>query len=258
MQNTLILGATGSIGFSIARLFLDKGDHVVLHGSSLKSFKKINLSEYDNSQFTFLPLHSQEIESFNGTYNKLLSKIDVLINACGGGGEHQDWEETSIEKWKDVYLANVVMPVFFIKKVLPYMKKRGFGRIVNISSVSATKTLEIGPEYSSAKAGLIKLSESLAKDCKDSGVNVNCVSPGLVNTEYLQNKILKKPLHSTVCDVNLDDAINNFFPNLTGKIPVPNEIAELVLFLTSSKANAITGQNLIIDSGYSLSNYATI
>lgn len=258
MKNILILGATGSIGISIAKLFLNNGDYVALHGSSIKSFEKINLAQYSKSQFTFIPMLAKDVNCPNNSYDPLLSKIDILINACGGGGEHQNWEETSIEKWQDVYLVNVLLPVFFIKKVLPSMKKRGFGRIINIASVSANKTLEIGPEYSSAKAGLVKLSESLARDCKNSGVNVNCISPGLVNTEFLQNKIARLFLKSGGNTLDTDEIINTIFPNLTGKIPTPNDIAELVLFLASPKANAINGQNLIIDSGYSLSNYANM
>lgn len=258
MKNILILGATGSIGISIAKLFLKNGDYVALHGSSKKSFEKINLSQYSKSQFTFIPMLAKDVNYPEDTHDSLLSKIDILINACGGGGEHQNWEETSIEKWQDVYLANVLLPVFFIKKVLPSMKKRGFGRIINIASVSANKTLEIGPEYSSAKAGLVKLSESLARDCKNSGVNVNCISPGLVNTEFLQNKISRLSLKSGGNTLDTDQIINNIFPNLTGKIPTPNDIAELVLFLASPKANTINGQNIIIDSGYSLSNYANM
>jgi 3-oxoacyl-[acyl-carrier protein] reductase len=258
MKNILVLGATGSIGISIAKLFLNQGDYVVLHGSSTKSFEKINLNHYSKSQFTFVPMLAKDVNYPTDKYDSLLSKIDILINACGGGGDHQNWDETSIQKWQDVYMANVLLPVFFIKKVLPSMKKRGFGRIINIASVSANKTLEIGPEYSSAKAGLVKLSESLAKDCKASGVNVNCISPGLVNTEFLQHKISKIFLKSGCNTLNTDEIINTIFPNLTGEIPTPNDIAELVLFLVSPKANAISGQNLIIDSGYSLSNYANI
>jgi 3-oxoacyl-[acyl-carrier protein] reductase len=258
MKNILILGATGSIGISIAKQFLNKGDYVALHGSSKESFKKLNLTQYSESKFTLVPMLAKDVNYPNDTYDSLLSKIDILINACGGGGEHQNWDETSIEKWQDVYMANVLLPVFFIKKVLPSMKKRGFGRIINIASVSANKTLEIGPEYSSAKAGLVKLSESLARDCKSSGVNVNCISPGLVNTEFLQRRISKMHLESGAKNLDVDEIINTIFPNLTGIIPTPNDIAELVLFLASPKANAITGQNLIIDSGYSISNYANM
>jgi NAD(P)-dependent dehydrogenase (short-subunit alcohol dehydrogenase family) len=136
------------------------------------------------------------------------------------------------------------------------MKNKKYEKIINIASLSAVRSLEIGPEYSSSKAGLVILIESLAKKLANTGVTANCVSPGVVLTDLVETIFSEKySLHNAPNDYKLHELIlKKFFQNLIGKIPLPNDIANTVLFLSSHDSDKITGQNIVIDSGYLLSN----
>ena len=119
------------------------------------------------------------------------------------------------------------------------------------------KPLEIGPEYSSAKVGVVCLTESLARECKSSGVTVNAISPGLVLTEVVKEFICDRyGLDKNSSDNEISQvASSEFFPNLVGSVPFPGEIAEAVYFLCLKNVSKILGQNIVIDSGYTLSDY---
>lgn len=257
MKKVLVSGGTGQIGKSIVKLFLAKGYFVYIHGSNEESLKKITeeLINYRKNFETFV-LDSSNV-SDNSKIKKEVEEIDILVNAIGGGGSHESWENTSLDKWNYVYKLNVITPVFLIKQVLNSMKKKKFGRIINIASVSSIKTLNIGPEYSAAKSALVNLSQSLAQECKNSKITVNCISPGLVYTEMVKEIMCKMyNVNKNEKDEKINKIISeNFFPNLLEGLPTPDEIAKMVDFLCSDNAKHITGQNFVIDSGYVLSNF---
>lgn len=257
MKKVLVSGGTGQIGKGIVRNFLSKGYFVYIHGSNEKSLGNIieEFQDYKNN-FKILILDCKEIvDDFK--INKEIEDVDILVNAIGGGGSHESWDNTSLDKWNYVYKLNVITPVFLIKQVLNNMKKKKFGRIINIASVSSVKTLNIGPEYSAAKSALVSLSQSLAQECKNSKITVNCISPGLVYTETVKEIMCKMySIDKDESDEKINKVISeNFFPNLLEGLPKIDEIAKMVDFLCSEGANHITGQNFIIDSGYLLSNY---
>lgn len=258
MKKVLVTGGTGHIGKGIVRRFLNNGFFVYIHGSKLSS-----LDEF-----------ARELETYNGNFEtiaydaRLISdevvvdkinyeSVDILINAIGGGGAHESWESTTISKWLDVYCLNVIAPVYFIKKIMSSLRLKSFGRIINIASISATKTLNIGPEYSAAKAAVVNFSKSLAQEFKNTPVTVNCISPGLVYTDLVKRAMCQA---YDICidadDVVINKAISeNFYPNLVMGLPSVDEISRLVEYLCCEDAKHITGQNIIIDSGYSLCNF---
>ncbi len=258
MKKVLVTGGTGHIGKAIVKRFLDNGYFVYIHGSNDTSLEKFACeltsckSNYETVAYDVSCMTDESmIEKVD------FESIDILINAIGGGGSHESWSETSLSKWRSVYNLNVVAPVFFIKKVIQTMKNKAFGRVVNIASVSASKTLNIGPEYSSAKSAVVNFSQSLAQEFKNKPVTVNCISPGLVYTDMVRHVMCE------TYDINLEaghDVINKviserFYPNLVMGLPSVDEISGLVWYLCGEQAKHITGQNFIIDSGYSLCDY---
>lgn len=257
MKKVLVSGGTGQIGKSIVKLFLENNYYVYIHGSNKNSLENISneLKDYKNNFETFL-LDSHDV-SDNLKIKKEIKDVDILVNAIGGGGSHESWNNTTLEKWTNVYNLNVLTPVYLIKQVLEIMKKKNFGRIINIASISSVKTLKIGSEYSAAKAAMVNLSQSLAQECRNSRITVNCISPGLVYTEKVKEIMCQMyNINENENDNKINKVISdNFFPNLLEGLPTTNEIAKMVYFLCSNDANHITGQNFIIDSGYLLSNF---
>lgn len=258
MKTALVTGGSGYIGKSIVKNLLDNNYFVYIHGSQYDKLSdfSIELSEY-SGKFKTIAFDVSNISDGTIVDGIEYESVDVLVNAIGGGGAHESWSATSLEKWKNVYNLNVVAPIFFIKKIISSLRHKNYGRIINISSVSAIKTLSIGPEYSAAKSAVISFSKSLAQEFKNTSVTVNCVSPGLVYTDFV------KRCMSVAYGLDIlesDDFINKvisekFYPNLSMGLPRVDEIAKLVIFLCREEAKHITGQNLIIDSGYSLSDF---
>ena len=129
--------------------------------------------------------------------------------------------------------VNLKGPLFCTRAVIGHMVERKCGKIVNIGSITGIQGLEYVVDYSAAKGGVIAFTKALAKEVGPSGINVNCVSPGLV----------PRP------DENPARALRSGY---LGRICKPEDIAELVVFLSTDAAAYITGQNYVIDGGRSL------
>lgn len=172
-------------------------------------------------------------------------KIDILVNNAGTC-QRVTLEEISEEQWdRDI---NTILKGSFLctQAVLPHMKKQGKGKIVNISSISgkiggavskktddpALRGSRSGPAYAAAKGGLIALTKWIAKDVGAYGIYVNSVAPGGVNT------LMTKGFAYPVNDLPI------------ARMGEPDDIAEAVVFLSSSASNYITGQTLNVDGGW--------
>lgn len=258
MRNVLVTGGTGFIGKSIVKRFLDNGDFVYVQGSNGISLNNFSREfEIYKGKFETVAIDVSSISDESNLDMVKFDSIDILINAIGGGGAHESWEQTSLLKWRDVFNLNVVAPVYFIKKILGGLRTKSFGRIVNIASISASKTLDIGPEYSAAKAAVVNFSKSLAQEFRNTSVTVNCISPGLVYTDLVKRMMCKAyNIALDADDIFINKKISeNFYPNLVMGLPTVNEISGLVEYLCHEDAKHITGQNIVIDSGYSLCNF---
>lgn len=251
----LITGVLGHIGRHISRHYLGRGWDV--YGYTRDGYFKCVTSPFPGST------GSRPQVVFDDDYSFVLVRIDsetarapdvdVLVNAMGGGGDHESWLDTSEQKWSEVYLSNVTIPMRIAAEVTARMKRRQRGRVINIASVAAVKPLHVGPEYSAAKAGCINATASLAKDLAGSGVTANCISPGLIATQGVK-KILKE--RYGFCSNDETDfnrfVSKNVFPSLTSQLITISQLIGIIDFLSSDYAVNITGQNIIADGGYSL------
>ena len=164
-----------------------------------------------------------------------LGPIDLLVNNAGIF-DFVSHDETSPEIWQrtlDVNLSGVYHVTWAVKRG---MIERGFGRIVNISSIAALRARPMSIAYSVSKAGVIALTNSLAAAVAEHNIRVNAVAPGLIDTEI-------------IADVNQNVLDRLITDTPMGRIGQPNEIAELVLFLLSDRSSFMTGQTLVASGG---------
>jgi len=174
--------------------------------------------------------------------------IDILIN--NAGLQHVSMiEDFPTEKFEFMLKMMLVAPFIAIKRVFPIMKKQGFGRIINMASINAVIGFAGKSAYNSAKHGLIGLTKVAALESASSGVTVNAICPGYVDTPLVRGqfedlsrtrnipleKVLEEVLYPLVPQKRLLDV---------------QEIADYALFLSSDKAKGITGQACILDGGY--------
>ena len=171
-------------------------------------------------------------------------KVDVLVNNAGGvaGQVGRPLEEVSEEDWRVIFDVNLNGAFNFSQAVVPGMKARGWGRIVNISSGAGLRVSLTGIQaYASAKAGLIGLTRQLAHELGPFGITVNCVAPGFVRcnptTEKQWQAYGKEGQESLVAAI------------ATRRLGQPEDIAHAVAFFASGYASWVTGQTLSVDGG---------
>lgn len=242
MKTYLITGASGGIGSEIATSLAKKNNKLILVYNSNKSVAenlKKKLSTKCEVELCKCDLTIEEqIETMVNKIIKKHKKIDCLIN-CAGVSLFKLIQDTTEEDYLKVFNANFKSTLLITAKVSKHMISEKFGRIINISSMWGVVGASMESLYSASKGAINNLTLSLAKELGPSGITVNAVCPGLIDTKM--NKALTK---DTIKDIVENTPIN--------RIGLPKDVAELVEFLSSDKASFITGQIITIDGGFSL------
>ncbi|MFI3206275.1 MAG: SDR family oxidoreductase [Clostridia bacterium] len=228
--NILITGASGAIGSALA-----------------KTFERYNLIlQYNNNKPSFLSENAicvqadlREETQVNNLFDKAEEKfgaVDVVINNCGIS-EFSLLQDLSLEQWKNMFAVNVTSAFLTSKRAIPNMLKNQKGYIINISSIWGEIGASCEVHYSASKGALITFTKALAKELAPSGILVNCVSPGLI--ESSMNAHLS------------EDDIKEFESEIPlGRSGKGEEVASLVKYLIES-GTYITGQNLSVNGGLS-------
>ena len=242
MKKTVIItGASKGIGAAMAILFARKGYNVVIGYNESYQLAKMLSSSLSSQGYNVVPI---KVNVANKLETDILIKeavykfgsVDVLINNAGVAfnGLITDTEEFDFDKIFDVDLKGVFN---CCKSVTPVMVNQKSGKIINISSMWGQVGASCEVAYSAAKAGVIGLTKALAKELAPSGITVNCIAPGLIDTSMNTN-ISVEDLNAFVEDIPL------------GRMGTAEDIAETALFLASEGADYITGQVLGVNGGY--------
>jgi len=236
MNKILVTGASGGIGSAIADQFT-KDEQTLILTSSSKDTLTLLKNKYGNSNF-YYNLNFNDSKSLNESL-KLISEehkdLSVIVNNAG-------ITEDSIilrmkqEQWEKVIQANLSSNFSIIKNLLPNMIKQKYGKIIGISSVVAISGNPGQSNYVAAKSGMIGLYKSLALEVASRNINVNVISPGFISS----------PMTDKLNDKQKDQILQKIPMNRFGQ---PNEIANLVKFLSSDYSNYITGQNFHVNGG---------
>ncbi|MBL3715342.1 SDR family oxidoreductase [Lactococcus garvieae] len=236
MKVAIVTGGTRGIGRSISIELYKEGYKVIAIYQGNKAAAQSLADEYPDIDVQTCDIsREKDVSKIIKTIYETYGRIDCLINNAGITRDGY-FLMMSTEKWGTVLNVNILGAVNISKSVLRYMKvKKNGGKVVNISSTSGV-TGQIGQaNYSATKGAIISLTKSWAKEFAADNINVNCVSPGFINTDMTSN--LK----------NKAEIIENLIP--LQRFGDPQEVAWLVAFLSSDKANYITGKNFVIDGG---------
>jgi 3-oxoacyl-[acyl-carrier protein] reductase len=213
----LVTGASRGIGLAIAEL-------LETHGASVLTPGRMQMDLADN-------------ESIDRYCAELTSPVDILVNNAGINplASAQEFTDADLEMTLQINLA---APMRLIRKLSPGMAGRGYGRIVNISSIWSGVAKKRRFVYTTTKAGINGMTRAVAVELAGSGVLVNAVAPGFVNTELTRMN-------------NSDDDLREIAGTIpAGRLAEPREIAELVAFLCSEKNSYLTGQTIFVDGGF--------
>ena len=236
IRTVLITGGAKRIGLAIAKYLHQYGFNIIITYNKSKNDAEKALSTLNNNRpnsCAIIQANFSTIKSYNSLYNKALKvfgRIDVLINNAS------KFYPTKIDmvndkNWTDIINTNLKTPLFLSKSFFPELKKRK-GSIINIIDIHVNPPLKNHIIYNLSKAGLLALTQSLAKDLAPT-VRVNGVSPGAIMWPKSINKKRKKEIISKIA---------------LQRIGEPDDIAKTILFLITN-GDYITGQNINVDGG---------
>ena len=235
----LVTGANGGLGQAIARAFLQESPaNFVWLGIHSRREHADQLAQENPEQCSCIALDVTSAESWKQALKQILaghSRIDVLVN---NAGSHEDSLLATMppESWDRVLATNLDSVFHGCQVVLPTMISQHGGRIVNVSSLSALLAPAGQANYAAAKAGVVALTQSLAKEVARIGITVNAVCPGFVETEALTHLAGEEKKAAQM------------------RIPMrrfgrPEEVAATIRFLASAEASYITGSAIKVDGG---------
>ena len=238
-RTILITGANGALGQAIANAFLaESPDDFVWLGVNRQREHADKLADTHSPRCRVITLDVTQPTAWQTAVAEILaanSRMDVLVN---NAGIHQDALLAMMkpEAWREVLAVNLDGTFHGCQAVLPTMISQRGGRIVNMASLSALLSPAGQSNYSTAKAGVVALTQSLAKEVARLGVTVNAICPGYIEMEGL---------------AGMDEAARR---EAAARIPMrrfgrPDEVAAAVRFLASAEAGYITGSTLKIDGG---------
>src|SRR6201998_1327621 len=250
----LVTGSTSGIGLALARTFAQDGADVMINGFGDKDAIEKERSGIEKD-FGVRDLYSgadmskgAEIGQMIADAESKLGSVDVLVNNAGIQFV-SPIEEFPVEKWDQILAINLSSAFHAVRAVVPGMKSRKWGRIINTASAHSLVASPFKVAYVSAKHGLAGLTKTVALELATFGVTCNCISPGYVWTPLVENQIpdTMKARNMTRQQV-IKDVILAAQP--TKEFITVDEVASLAVYLCSDAAKAITGANLSIDGGW--------
>ncbi|MGA7673120.1 MAG: SDR family NAD(P)-dependent oxidoreductase [Nitrolancea sp.] len=236
-KRAIVTGAGRGIGQAIARAFLAEGASVLLNdidGSSLETCAA-TLTEHGSrvSSVQGNVANSDDVRRIVDGAETAFGGVDVLVNNAGIGGAGKTLLDLSLSEWEVMLRVDLTSVFICCKEVVPVMLKQGRGSIINLSSITGVEGTAGSVPYSAAKAGVIGLTKSLAKEFAGHRINVNAIAPGLIDTDMSRARGQEKSAAAV----------------LWPRVGQPVDIANLAVFLASDESEFVTGQVIGVNGG---------
>ncbi len=238
----LVTGGAGGIGTEISKKLANEGYRVVVTCAPV--FECPNLDEWKQqrkAEGLDIVVYEADVTDFSACkaaveqIEKDVGPVDILVN-CAGITRDSTMKRMTEQQWNEVIDTNLNSVFNVTKQVFTGMTDRGYGRIVNISSINGRKGQFGQANYSAAKAGMHGFTMAVAQEGVSKGVTVNTISPGYIGTDMVK-KIPEEVLKKIVAQIPV------------GRLGRPDEIARVVAFLVHEEAGFITGANIDVNGG---------
>lgn len=237
----VVTGAASGIGLAVAKAYGREGASVVVSDiDEAKGADAVREVEAVGGRAVFEPADVSDPEACRRLVERAVAeygRLDVACNNAGIAGESNRVAEYSLEDWERVVKINLSGVFYCLRAELPAMLEGGGGAIVNMASILGQVSFPNAPAYVAAKHGVVGLTRNAAVDYATDGIRVNVVGPAFIDTPLLE--ALDEPTKRALVDLHP-----------VGRLGKPEEVAELVLWLSSERASFVTGAYYPIDGGY--------
>lgn len=238
----VVSGAGSGIGRAIAEAYAKEGAKVVVtdineaHGQ-----QTVNTITSDGGEAFFVHADSSKAEDNKNLVAAIVQKygrLDIACNNAGIGGPAAPTGEYPVEGWDKVIAVNLSGVFYACRYQLEQMEKNGGGSIVNIASIHGTVAAPMSPAYTASKHGVVGLTKNIAAEYGQKNIRCNAVGPGYIATPLLDDNLTDDMKKGIAAKASMN------------RLGTPQEVADLVVFLSSDKSSFTTGSYFITDGGY--------
>lgn len=250
-----ITGASGGIGFEVTRQLCAEGARVLMVSrdpEQLAAMSEVARAEGGTASVLVLDVTEDHAgEHVVAAARQEFGPIEILVNNAGFA-ERQDLEDTPEEDFRSQHELSVMAPLGLMRAVVPGMRERGWGRIVNVSSSAGKRPSEMMPAYSVGKAGMLSLTRIFAERYAADGILVNAICPGPTGSELWMapGGLLDQARGEAEDGMSREQAqaaVGSKRP--IGRMASPEEIASVITFLCSNRASFVAGSAWSVDGG---------
>ena len=245
----VVTGSTGGIGLATARLLAEEGAKVVVSGRDPDRVERARKESGAALGVAGDLAQSAAPGELIGEAERALGPVDCLVNNVGEAYQ-ADFDELSDEQWEEMWELNVMSYVRAIRAVLPSMRERKRGAIVNVSSTSGKRPSTSMPNYSVTKAAVLSLSRLVADLYAKDGIRSNAVTPGPTATSAWLGEGGLAEQQAARTGKSKDEVLEAVGAGRPlGRLAEPDEVAAVIVFLCSARANYVTGSAWSVDGG---------
>lgn len=250
-KRALVTGSSAGLGRAMAEMLAAEGADVVVHGRDPDRTAAVAAQIRADGGHATAVLGDLSIDEGAAAVAEEAGDVDILVNNAGYY-DGLSWSQATAEQWLRIYQVNVVSGVRMIEHLVPGMRRRGWGRVIQIGGGLALQPAALQPHYNATLAARHNLTVSLARELAGSGVTANTVAPGAILTEPTRELTAAVAAEHgwgpDWSDIERS-ASAAWFPNDIGRFGRPDEIAAAVTFLASRHADYISGADLRVDGG---------
>jgi 3-oxoacyl-[acyl-carrier protein] reductase len=253
-KRALVTGSSSGIGEAIVKLLAEEGVAVVVHGrneSRANAVAEAIRAGGGKAEVALGDLTTDTGADAVAVAALADGPLDILVNNAGVYG-FLSWTEATAADWAQKYNINVISGVRMIQRLVPQMRERHWGRVIQIGGASAQQPHAPQPDYNASLAARHNLAVSLARELKDTGVTSNIVAPGVVLVEEVRAMFTSLAPASgwgETWEEIEPNATQAIVPNDVGRFARPEEIAAAVAFLSSPVADYVSGATIRVDGG---------